>query len=54
MSKKSRYYQCVDFIYSGVNIALDRGHTYRVRFNTDTDNPRIAKLFREILARPSD
>lgn len=51
MSKKSRYYRRVDFIYSDRAISLDRGHTYYVRFNEDTANPRIVKCFREVEAK---
>jgi hypothetical protein len=47
MSKKSKYYQNVDFIFS--DIMLSAGHTYFVRFNIEPKNPRIVKLFKECI-----
>lgn len=46
MSKKSPFFGCVDFVYS--DQLLRAGHTYRVRFNSDSRNSQIAKLFREV------
>lgn len=46
MSKASPYFGNVDLAYS--EILLRAGHTYHVRFNDNTKNPRIVKLFREV------
>jgi ribonuclease HI len=46
ISKNSRYRGHVDIIFS--QHFLSSGHTYYVRVNSDTSNPRIEKLFREI------
>lgn len=46
VSKQSRYRGNVDIIFS--EHFLSSGHTYYVRVNCDTTNPRIEKLFREI------
>jgi hypothetical protein len=34
------------------NKRLDRGHTYRIRVNEDTRNPRVDEVYEEVL--PSD
>jgi len=47
MSKSSPYYQNVDFAISGISMAA--GHTYFVRLNNEPKNPRIVKVFREIV-----
>ena len=46
ISKHSRYRGNVDFIFS--EHFRSTGHTYYVRLNSDTSNPRIEKVFREI------
>jgi len=46
ISKHSPYRGNVDNIFS--EHFLSSGHTYYVRFNSDTRNPRIEKVFREI------
>ena len=46
ISKHSRYRGNVDNIFS--EHFLSTGHTYYVRVNSDTSNPRIEKVFREI------
>jgi len=46
ISKHSRYRGNVDFIFS--EHFLSTGHTYYVRVNCNTNNPRIDKVFREI------
>ena len=46
ISKHSRYRGNVDIIFS--ENFLSSGHTYYVRVNSDTSNPRIEKVFREI------
>jgi ribonuclease HI len=46
ISKHRIYRGNVDFIFS--EHFLSTGHTYYVRFNSDTSNPRIEKVFREI------
>lgn len=48
VSKASPYYQRVDWIFADDTLNLRCGHTYYVRVNTDTQAPRIAKIFREI------
>jgi len=46
MSKASPYFGRVDLAYS--DHLLRAGHTYHVRFNDNSKNPRIEKLFREV------
>ncbi len=46
VSADSDYYNKVDDIFS--EIYLRDGHTYEVRLNDNTDNPRIVALIREI------
>lgn len=48
LSRRSPYFQKVDVIYSGPDIALKAGHKYRVRVNTDQAAPRVLKLFAEV------
>jgi hypothetical protein len=33
----------VDFVYSGPEMILSAGHTYRVRFNEDSSNPTVVE-----------
>lgn len=47
ISKNSEYYQKVDFIFSELH-QLKSGHSYYVIFNTDSKNPRILHLMREL------
>jgi ribonuclease HI len=47
-SKKSPFYDCRDVIYADPSLPLKAGHTYHVRVNEETSNPRVAKLFREV------
>ena len=47
MSKKSLFYRGVDVAFS--DISLRAGHTYHVRFNEDSRNPQIVKLYREMV-----
>ena len=46
MSAASKYFKLADIIYS--DIQLQAGHTYSVRFNKNTDMPRIIKVFKEL------
>lgn len=46
MSRRSPFYGKVDLVFS--EPMLSAGHTYRVRVNKDSRNPRIDKLFREV------
>lgn len=46
VSKESRYYGCVDKVFS--KLSLDVCKAYFVRFNRDTRNPRIEKVYREV------
>ena len=52
ISKKSRYRGNVDNIFS--EHFLSTGHTYYVRVNCNTSNPRIEKVFREIKPKKED
>jgi len=52
ISKRSRYRANVDIIFS--KDLLSPGHTYYVRVNSDTNNPRIEKVFREIKPKSED
>lgn len=47
--RTNRYYGNVDIIFS--EIPLKAGHKYHVRVNDDTDNPRILKVYREIVLK---
>jgi len=47
ISKKSKYYQNVDIIY--YEKALKTGHNYLVSFNRKSNNPRISKMYNEIV-----
>lgn len=49
MSRGSHYHQCVDFITS--DIPLSAGHTYYVKLNGDSKNPRIEKVYKEIIKK---
>jgi ribonuclease HI len=46
ISKRSPYYMLVDIIYS--DQLLEPGHSYYLRVNDQTDNPRVVKVFREL------
>jgi ribonuclease HI len=50
MSRASPFRGNVDVVYSGLEIYLSAGHTYRVRFNDKTSTPRVIKVFGEVLA----
>lgn len=47
MDEDSPYYQRVDMITSAV--LLKAGHTYRVRFNDATQNPRFEEVLTELV-----
>lgn len=47
VSKASPYHGKVDIAFS--EVLLKDGHTYRVRMGENTENPRIAKMFREVV-----
>ena len=49
MDADSPFFQRVDYVISGV--MLNAGHTYEVRFNDDTNNPRIVDMLSEVLDR---
>jgi ribonuclease HI len=48
MSKASEFRGCVDVVFSDSTICLRRGHTYFVRFNDDTQAPRVLACYREV------
>ena len=48
VSARNPYRGRVDITFSDEKILLSAGHTYRVRFNTDTAAPRVLKVFREV------
>lgn len=48
VSKASPFYKNVSVIYADPNLLLRRGHTYRVRVNEDTANPRVLKVFQQV------
>lgn len=48
MDEESADFQSVDFAFSDLDISLNRGHTYDVRFNDDPRNPRVVELFGEV------
>lgn len=47
VSKASPFKGKVDFVYSAIDISLNRGHTYFVRLGSEPQNPRIVKCFRQ-------
>lgn len=47
-SKGSAYRGRASVIYAQPDLPLRRGHSFRVRVNSDTDNPRIIKVFKEV------
>lgn len=49
ISKKSPYYGLVDKVFS--RTSLEVGKSYYVKFNSNTSNPQIEKMYREILVR---
>lgn len=52
VSPRSRFRGLVDIIFSEDLLAA--GHTYFVQVNHETDNPRIAKILREIVPEGDD
>ena len=48
-SKNSRFYGNVDIIFW--NDLLKVGHSYFVKVNSNTSNPRIEKVFRELVKK---
>lgn len=49
VSRSSPFYKEVDFLCS--TYELREAHTFSVRMNTETKNPRIIKLYREIISK---
>ena len=47
ISKRSRFYQNVDIIFS--DKLLKAGHSYTVTFNKNSNDPRIVSIIREII-----
>jgi ribonuclease HI len=47
ISKRSEYYENVDFAYSEIH-NIKAGHNYVVSFNKNNKNPRILRLIKEI------
>ncbi|MGH7490033.1 MAG: RNase H family protein, partial [bacterium] len=47
-SRKSRFRDRADVIYADPSLPLRRGHSFRVRVNDNTANPRVLKVFAEI------
>lgn len=48
MSKASPYFGCADLAYS--DTVLRAGHTYYVLMNDDSKNPRVEKIYREVVS----
>lgn len=48
LSAKSPYRGCFDVIYAEPDIDVRAGHSYHVRVNDETANPRLVKVFREV------
>lgn len=51
VSKRSRFRGNVDIIFSDSDTLLKAGHTYYVKVNSDSANPTIERVFREIAAK---
>jgi len=49
ISKNSKYFGYVDIIFS--NETLRVGHSFYVKFNCETFNPRIEKVYKEIIRK---
>jgi ribonuclease HI len=49
-SPSSPYYQEVGWVFADRSVNLSAGHSYAVRFNEDTKNPRIEEVFMEVVA----
>jgi len=49
ISKNSKYFGNVDIIFS--NKTLRVGHSYFVKVNCDTSNPRVEKVYKEIIRK---
>jgi ribonuclease HI len=47
-SRKSPFRDRADVIYADPSLPLRRGHSFRVRVNDDTANPRVLKVFAEV------
>jgi ribonuclease HI len=52
VSKNSKYFGLSDKIVS--DILLKDGHTYYVKFNKEQNNPRIMKLYKEVINEKSN
>jgi hypothetical protein len=48
MTKRSPYFERIDYIWADRGTRLRAGHTYRVRVNRDTRAPRIVKVLAEV------
>jgi ribonuclease HI len=53
MSTKSPFYQRVDYIWADAGCVMRAHHTYRVRVNSNTSAPRVAKIFGEVVDGPT-
>jgi ribonuclease HI len=49
-SPDSPYYQEIGWVFCDREINLSAGHTYDVRFNEDTKNPRLEEVHGEVVA----
>jgi len=49
MSKASEYYGAVDFLVTKENV--NPGHIYYVKLNNDQNNPRIEKIYKEVVKK---
>ncbi len=47
VSRASPFYRNIDIIFS--DISLRAGHTYSVRLNSNPKNPRIEKIYKEVI-----
>ena len=50
-SKRNPYYQNIDIVTS--NCPMSAGHSYFVKFNDSPTNPRVEKVYREIIYKSS-
>jgi ribonuclease HI len=48
MSKRSDFFQNVDWIFSERHVTLRAGHTYVVRLNNEQGHPRVVRVYREV------
>ena len=52
MNSDSKYFECVDFIYS--TFYMKRNHFYEIRVNRNQEFPQVEEVLRELQPKDSD